>query len=115
MALAMESTDRSDYQNWCHQLQVGIAVCDDMSQFSPAGQKTKAFLEQLLLAVVSVPPECEDYPAQVEVQPQLDTLMGLFAGDGDSPSEFDAFSQFDYAGLSYLDDQFLPQTYQSYT
>lgn len=115
MALAVESTDHSDYQNWCNQLRVGIAVCGDMSQLSPAGQKTKALLEQLFLAVVSVPSECEQDPAHVEVQPQLDTLMGFFTGEGDYPSELDAFSLFDYAGLSYFDDQFLPQTYQSYS
>lgn len=115
MALAVESTEHSEYQNWCNQLQVGIAVCDDMSQLSPHGQKTKAFLEQLFMSIVSAQSRCDQYPTQMEAQPQLDTLVGLFAGDWDNPSEMEAISQFDCAGLSYLDDQFVPQSYAHYS
>lgn len=115
LALAVESTDHPDYQNWCNQLQVGIALCEDMSQFSPAGQKTKAFLEQLLMAVVSAQPHCEQYPAQVEAPRQLDTLMGIFAADWNYSHGLDVFYQFQDDDLSYLDDQYLVQPYPPYT
>lgn len=86
-----------------------------MSQFSPAGQKTKAFLEQLFMAIAGVPPQCEQYPTQVDAQPPLDTLMGVFATDWDYPHELDVFYRFQDPGLSYLDDQFLAQPYHQYT
>ena len=40
--------------------------------------------------------------------------MGLLEDDWDYFSENDAFAQFDYSGLSYLDTQFLPQQYQPF-
>lgn len=115
LALAVESADHPDYQNWCNQLQIGIALCDDMSQLSPAGQKTKAFLEQLYMAVVGGPPQCGQYPAQVEAQPQLDTLVDIFATEWNYPHGLDVFYQFHNDGLSYLDDQFLVRPYHPYT
>lgn len=115
MALAVESADQPDYPNWCNQLQTGIALCEDMSHLSPAGYKTKTFLKQFFMAVVRDPPQREQYPAQVEAQPQLDTVMGIFATDWNDSHVLEAFHQFHNIGLSYLDDQFLAQPYHPYT
>lgn len=115
MALTVESPEHSDYQSWSDQVQIGIAVCNDMSQLSPVGQKTKAFLEQLFLTVVDISPQCSRFPVPLEAQPQLDSIMGFFDGDWDGFNEHDLFSQADYSGLSYLDDQMLSQSYLPYT
>ena len=53
MALAIEPTGSDDYQSWYSQVRIGIAVCGNMSELSPAGQRTGAFLERLLLASTS--------------------------------------------------------------
>lgn len=55
MSLAVEPTDHCEYQSWYNQVQIAIAVCENMSQLSPVGRKTKEFLERLFLAVVNVP------------------------------------------------------------
>lgn len=111
MALTVESPENSEYQSWSDQVQTGITVCNDMSQLSPVGQKTKAFLEQLFLTVVNVSPA----PVHLDAQPHLDSIMGLFDGGWDCFNENDLFSQPDYSGLSYLDDQLLSQSYLPYT
>lgn len=115
MALAVESADHPNYPNWCNQLQTGISLCEDMSHLTPAGYKTKTFMEQLFLAVFRDPPHSEQYPAQVEAQSQLDTVMGIFSMDWNDSQALEAFDQLGNTGLSYLDDQFLAQPYHPYT
>ena len=53
MALAVESPDNHDYQNWCNQVQIGIKVCGDMSQVSPFGERTRLFLEKLFFTTIT--------------------------------------------------------------
>lgn len=114
MALLVESTDHCEYQSWCNQVQIGISACEDMTQLSPVGPKTKAFLERLFLAVTNASSTIPQFPAPTNSQPDMDTIMGLLEDDWDYFSENDAFAQFDCGGLSYLDDQFLPQHYQPF-
>lgn len=111
MALAIEPTGSSDYQTWCNQVQISIAVCDDMAQLSPTGHKTKAFLEQLFLAIVKISPQNQQYQPNTDVQVPLDTVMELLTGDWDHLNGYDAFSQYNTPDISSLEDQFFLQPY----
>ncbi|KAJ6000590.1 hypothetical protein N7481_000999 [Penicillium waksmanii] len=111
MAIAVESEDHADYQNWCNQVQTGIDACEEMSQFSPVGQKTKTFLTQLFMAVVNNPTVNSKYDMITEAQPPIDTVMGLFAGDWDQLNGYNVFGHINTVGNPYLDDHFLEQYY----
>ena len=112
MALAVESTDHCEYKSWCNQVQVGILTCEDMIQLTPAGPKKKAFLERMFLAVTNASSVIPQFPESMNSQPRMDTIMGLLEDDSIYFCENDAFPQFDFSSLSYLDRQILPQDYQ---
>lgn len=111
MAIAVESEDHEDYQNWCNQVQTGIDACEEMSQFSPVGQKTKTVLMQIFMAVVNNSTVNSKHEVDAEAQPPIDTVMGLFAGDWDQLNGYNVFGQINTVGNPYLDDQFLEQYY----
>ncbi|KAJ5364024.1 uncharacterized protein N7496_009737 [Penicillium cataractarum] len=113
MALALEPTDHAEYQNWYHQVQIGITICREMSQFSPVGQRTKACLEQLFFAAIKGSHPNVRYE-NINTQLPLDTIMGIFANDWDHLDGDELFSQFTPPGGSYIDDQFLLAQYQPY-
>lgn len=116
MALAVESTDTSEYQRWYHQVQIGISLCEDMSQFSPVGQRTKKFLEKLFMAVINSANSNPQYQLNPDGQISLDTIMGFFNG----PSEWDnldgssMLAQFGQECTSYIDGPVFLQSYQSF-
>lgn len=110
-AIAVESKDSSDYQSWCNQVQTGIDVCSEMSQFNPAGPRTKEFLSQLFVTVLSSTTEPFDHQMSVEDRPPVDTLMGLFAGEWDQLNQYDILGQISTSDNSYLDQQVLDQVY----
>ncbi|CAL5866027.1 uncharacterized protein PFLUO_LOCUS234 [Penicillium psychrofluorescens] len=111
MALAIEPTGSSDYQRWCNQVQISIAICDDMAQLSPVGHKTKAFLEQLFLAIVKTSPHSQHYQPNTDGQMPLNTVMEFLTGDWDHVNGYDAFSQYNTPDMSSLEDQFFLQPY----
>jgi hypothetical protein len=113
MALALEPTDHPEYPNWCDQVQIGIATCEEMSKFSPVGQRTKACLEQIFMAAIKGSPPTFRYE-HISTQPPLDTIMGIFANDWDHLNGDEILSQFTTPASSYIDDQFLHAQYQPY-
>lgn len=106
MALALESPDQPEYDHWYNQVQIVITTCEDMSQFSPVGQRMKACLEQMLLAAIKGSPP--DSPSQgcVNGHSLINSIMGIFAEDWDLLGGDEDFSRFPPPGGSYLDDQF---------
>ncbi|KAJ6144345.1 hypothetical protein N7470_008240 [Penicillium chermesinum] len=116
MALAVEPTESPGYQSWYHQVQLGIAVCDEMSQFSPVGSRTKNFLEKLFVAVIESTSSQSQYHINAEGQMSWDAIMGFLNG----PAEWDHadgntfFAQLDQAGASYIDDPVFLHSYQPY-
>lgn len=110
MAIAVESKDHPDYQNWCNQVQIGIDACEEMSQFSPVGLKTKVFLAQLFMAILN-PPQIFNFPVDAGLQPPMDTVMSLFASDWDQLNGYDAFGELNPGRNPYLDDQVHMQSY----
>ncbi|OKP13740.1 Lactose regulatory protein LAC9 [Penicillium subrubescens] len=111
MALAIEPTDHPEYPNWCNQVQIGIVTCEEMSKFSPVGQKTKVCLEQMFMAAIKGSPPTFRYE-HISTQPPLDTIMGIFANDWDHLNGDAIFSQFTTPASSYIDDQILHMQYQ---
>ncbi|KAJ5579255.1 hypothetical protein N7450_008122, partial [Penicillium hetheringtonii] len=111
MAIAVESKDSPDYQSWCNQVQAGIDVCNEMSQFSLAGPRTKDFLSQLFVAVLNGSTESFDHQMGVDDRPSMETLMGLFAGEWDQLNQYDILGQISTTDNSYLDQQVLDQYY----
>ncbi|KAJ5678794.1 hypothetical protein N7462_007038 [Penicillium macrosclerotiorum] len=114
MALAVESTEHTQYRSWCHQVEVAITVCDEMSRFSPVGQRTKIFLQKLYFAVAEDAMQTSMSFGATEAPPSLDTIMGIFAGDWES-SNGGFFPQLNPSCISDMDDQFLLAQYQSYS
>jgi hypothetical protein len=74
MALAVEPADHCEYQSWYNEVQIAISVCENMSQLSPVGRKTKGFLERLFLTVVNAPSHVSHYPVSTNPQPRMDMI-----------------------------------------
>ncbi|KAJ5139684.1 hypothetical protein N7448_003092 [Penicillium atrosanguineum] len=115
LALTVESSDHCEYQSWYSQVQIGISLCGTMSQLSPIGQKTEAFLEQLFFTVINTPSSMSHYLVSTTLQPPAETLMGLFADDWDYFNETNAFAQLDCSDISCFEPQFLPQHQQPFS
>lgn len=116
MALSVEPTESADYQHWYHQVQVGIAVCAEMSQFNPVGQRTTNFLEKLFTAVINNKSSNSQYAFNNEAQISLDTIMGFLNGpaEWDNLDKSSLLAQFEHAGTSYIDDPSFLHSYQPY-
>ncbi|KAJ5629128.1 hypothetical protein N7528_002785 [Penicillium herquei] len=113
MALAVESTENSDFSNWYTQVQIGIAVSDAMSQLDPVNGRTKESLERLFQAVIGTSRLSE--PLLDSTHRSL-SFESILSRDWHHMSEQADFSE-ENMDISYLDDQLLfpsyPSTYAS--